>query len=178
MRVHNTSNGTQIVIREAVVSDASGILEFGRLLFPTTDQVLTLPHEFNYTQEQEEQVIQDHANRQDALLVVAADGEGIVGLMNFSCNKKAKISHSGEMGISILPAYKKNGIGRAMLQMLLEWAATVPQIEKIYLNVFHTNPNAIRLYASLGFREEGRQVKAVKQPDGSYADMITMSVFL
>lgn len=172
-----TATGQKITIREAVEADAEGILDFGRELFANTDQVLTMPHEFNYTIEQEHEMIRDHAVRNDALLLVATDGDKIVGLMNFSCHKKTKMNHSGEMGVSIRPGYQQNGIGRAMLQLLLKWAETAGQVEKIILNVFHTNLHGIRLYESLGFKTEGRQLKAIRQPDGSYADMITMSYF-
>ena len=48
------------------------------------------------------------------------------------------------------------------------------QIEKVILNVLDTNTRAIKLYKELGFTEEGRQIKAVKQADGEYADMIQM----
>ena len=172
-----TNTGRKIIIREAVETDAAEILDFGDELFATTDQVLTVTEEFNYTIEQEQDMIRDHATRQDALLLVAADGDKIVALMNFSCHKKQKIKHWGEMGISVRPDYQQNGIGKAMMQILLDWAAAAPQVEKIILNVFHSNSHAIRLYRELGFAEEGRQLKAVRQPDGSYADMITMSYF-
>jgi RimJ/RimL family protein N-acetyltransferase len=172
-----TAEGREIIIREAVEADAEGILDFGRELFANTDQVLTMLHEFNYTVEQEREMIYDHAMRKDALLLVAAHGNKIVGLMNFSCHKKTKMSHSGEMGVSVRPGYQQNGIGRAMLRLLLIWAETVDMVEKIILNVFHTNLHGIRLYQSLGFKPEGRQVRAIRQPDGSYADMITMSYF-
>ncbi len=176
-KLHKLNNGKEIVIREALVSDARGILAFARTLFASTDQVLTLPEEFIYTQTQEEQLIQEHAERGDALLLIAADGDKIVGLMNFSCRKKIKMGHSGEMGISVLHDYHKQGIGRAMIQMLIAWADNVSKVEKIYLNVFHTNLHAIRLYQSMGFIAEGRQAKAIRQPDGTYCDMITMSYF-
>jgi len=170
-------DGKTVCIREAAAGDGTAILEFANTLFESTDMVLTQPQEFKFTQAQEEEMIKEHAERADALLMVATAGCKVVGLMNFSCNRKLKINHWGELGISVLPAYHKNGIGKAMLGALITWAAEISQIEKLCLNVFHTNAPAIRLYKSLGFIAEGRQKKAVRQPDGSYVDMITMSYF-
>jgi RimJ/RimL family protein N-acetyltransferase len=60
------------------------------------------------------------------------------------------------------------------VQRFLDWAVTHPQIEKVFLSVFHTNQNAIKLYLSLGFKEEGRHIKAAKQPSGEYVDVVQM----
>jgi ribosomal protein S18 acetylase RimI-like enzyme len=46
--------------------------------------------------------------------------------------------------------------------------------EKIGLSVFATNVNAIRLYKTLGFVEEGRQPREFKVGDGLYADNVLM----
>jgi len=62
------------------------------------------------------------------------------------------------------------------METLIQWAQDNPAIEKIFLNVFATNQRAIRLYGNLGFKEEGRFIKAVKQPDGEYVDVLQMYI--
>jgi RimJ/RimL family protein N-acetyltransferase len=44
------------------------------------------------------------------------------------------------------------------------------------LQVFATNENAIKLYKKLGFIEEGRHIKAIKQLDGEYVDIVQMYI--
>ena len=53
---------------------------------------------------------------------------------------------------------------------------TEEQIEKVFLNVFSTNKRAIKLYEKLGFVEEGRHLKAIKQLTGEYIDLIQMYI--
>ncbi len=173
----NTGSGRQVLIREAETSDAENILKFARKLFTDTDQVLTLASEFTINQEQEETFIKAHLDSPSSLLLVAVCENNVIGFLNFACAPKIKMKHTGEFGVSVDAAYRGEGIGRALITCLLDWAENVPQVEKIFLNVFDTNIKAIGLYSSLGFAEEGRQKKAIRQQNGSYADMITMAKF-
>jgi RimJ/RimL family protein N-acetyltransferase len=169
-----TTGNITLLIRKAADADAQAIIAFARDLFSSSDQVLTVPDEFNPTLEQERDFIRVHS-RPDALILVALDGEKVVGLLNFLPANSFKMRHTGEFGLSVHPAYQRMGIGRKMLQVLLGWATLQPDIEKVLLRVFHTNEPALKLYESCGFVKEGRQVRAIKQKDGSYADLIHMA---
>ena len=68
------------------------------------------------------------------------------------------------------------GIGRILVETLIFWVKRNGQIEKVYLNVFASNKNAIRLYRDLGFIEEGRHIKAAKQLSGDYVDILQMYI--
>ena len=59
--------------------------------------------------------------------------------------------------------------------MLHEWARRQPGLERIQLEVFHTNPGAIRLYERFGYVHEGRRIGAMKRY-GESIDMIQMSM--
>jgi len=174
----NARDNRDIRIREAEVTDAEHILDFARMIFATTDSVLTTPGEFHLTPDAERQFITTYKQQATSLLLIAEHDNQIVGFLNFSCHPKVKMSHTGELGISIHPNYRSKGIGRAMMDALIAWAAGVAQIEKLLLKVFSTNANAIALYEDLGFVTEGREIQAIKQPDGSYTDLLTMGLFL
>jgi hypothetical protein len=60
-----------------------------------------------------------------------------------------------------------------VLTTLEEYTITVDN-EKIFLTVFETNKNALKLYKDLGFIEEGRHIKAIKQLNGEYVDTVQM----
>lgn len=51
-------------------------------------------------------------------------------------------------------------------------------LEKLCLQVFATNSRAIALYTSLGFVEEGRQVRDIKLETGDYIDVLMMGRFV
>lgn len=171
-------NGKNICIREAEAADAEHILDFARMIFATTDSVLTTPGEFHMTSDAERKFITTYKQQATSLLLIAEHGDQIIGFLNFSCHPKVKMSHTGELDISIHPNYRGEGIGRSMMDALIAWATDVVQIEKLLLKVFSTNANAIALYEDLGFVTEGREIQAIKQPDGSYTDLLTMGLFL
>jgi len=53
-----------------------------------------------------------------------------------------------------------------------------PVLEKVYLQVIATHSRAIALYTSLGFKEEGRQIRDVKMESGEYVDVLIMARFV
>ncbi len=66
------------------------------------------------------------------------------------------------------------GIGKELIEALLDWAEANPLIEKVSLGVFSTNHRAISLYKRLGFIEEGRKIKEFKMSENEYVDDIIM----
>jgi ribosomal protein S18 acetylase RimI-like enzyme len=178
MQTFTIRNNLSVTIREAEEKDAEGILSFVRLIFASTDQVLTTPEEFTITLEQERTWVRSYSETPTSLILVAEADSKIIGLLDFACKTKKKMSHTGEFGVSVHPDYQCNGIGRRLIETLLQWASLKAEIEKVFLNVYETNPRAIALYSKLGFTEECKQVRAIKQPKGDYADMIQMSRFL
>ena len=174
MKKQFTRNGIAFTVRRAQEEDAEGIIAYSKIVFDNTDQVLTTPEEYNMTVMQEKLWINSGLLIPGALLLIAEVKDEVVGLLDFFPKPKKKVAHTGEFGISVHPDYQGLGIGGTMIEMLLHWALNHKQIEKVILNVLDTNTRAIKLYKELGFTEEGRQIKAVKQADGEYADMIQM----
>ena len=70
------------------------------------------------------------------------------------------------------------GIGRMLVNELLDWAEKNPFIEKVSLGVFSTNYRAISLYKSMGFKEEGRKIKEIRMNENEYIDDILMYKFV
>ncbi|MBA4494909.1 GNAT family N-acetyltransferase [Paenactinomyces guangxiensis] len=79
--------------------------------------------------------------------------------------------------MSVRKDWRNKGIGRVLLETLLQWAENHPRIEKVFLEVFVTNEWAIHLYRQMGFVTEGRRVKQVQLHDGEYVDDLIMARF-
>jgi len=173
---HLTKDGRKFNIRRPNESDADNIISYSRILFASTDQVLTIPEEYDITTENEKAWINNINRSPSSLLLVADVDDQIVGLLFFIQNGKRKNSHTGEFGVSVHPQFQGIGIGRQLIHTMLKWAKSNSEIEKVYLSVFSTNQPAIELYRHLGFIEEGRHVKAVKQLNGEYVDVLQMYV--
>lgn len=179
MTQYTTKNNRIFIVRSPDENDASTIIEYSKILFESTDQVLTTPEEFNMTVDNEKTWIKGFNKNPNSLLRVAENNENeMIGMLFFVGHNKTKASHSGEFGLSVHPAWQGVGIGRTLILDLLAWAKTGKKIEKVNLQVFSTNNKAIDLYRSLGFIEEGRHVKAIKQPTGDYVDVIQMYTWI
>ena len=113
-----------------------------------------------------------------AWVAIVAEIEGeVVGVLEIRARDLPKLTaHVGRFFISLKPSARGLGLGRGLLEMMLEWARENPRIEKVSLGVLNTNERAIRLYESLGFKEEGRKWREFKLPDGTYADDVLMAV--
>ena len=74
--------------------------------------------------------------------------------------------------------WRGQGVGTALLETFLQWAAENPLIEKISLDVFATNEKAIGLYKKLGFIEAGLKPREIKRGPGQYVDALSMFRFV
>jgi RimJ/RimL family protein N-acetyltransferase len=171
-----TKDGRAYVIRRPVEEDAAGIIQYSKEVFASTDQVLTMVEEYTITVENEIAWINNFNHNPDALALVAEWEGKIIGLLFFMPNTKKKNRHTGEFGVNVHPHFQAVGVGRRLIESLLQWAGENSRIEKVYLQVFATNQPAIKLYRSLGFAEEGRHINAIKQPNGIYVDVLQMYV--
>ena len=176
MNEYLTKDGRKFLIKKPTVVNAEEIIKYSKLLFGSTDQVLTTLEEYTITVENERKWIQNLNDDANSLLLIAEMNNGIIGFLFFIANAKRKISHTGELGVSVHPKYQGLGIGQLLIETLLKWARQNVQIEKVYLQVFATNHHAIKLYEKLGFIEEGRHIKAIKQLNGQYVDIIQMYI--
>ncbi|KAA2242118.1 GNAT family N-acetyltransferase [Salinarimonas soli] len=68
------------------------------------------------------------------------------------------------------------GLGRPFLERVVDWVFARPESHRLWLTVAPYNPRAQRVYATLGFVEEGRQREALIVPEGGRVDVIQMSI--
>lgn len=168
-------DGTVVTIASPGIGDAAELTELVRYIMAKSEHLHTQADEFTITQEQQEKRIQTLLDHPDYLIIVANVDGKIVGTLDFLCGKQRKIAHHGSFGMSIHPEFQGMGIGRAMLESLLEWATANPRLETVRLQVHSKNERALALYRSVGFREEGRELDGVKVGDEEYDHVILMS---
>nr|WP_294948305.1 GNAT family N-acetyltransferase [uncultured Mucilaginibacter sp.] len=178
MAKHLTKTRIAYTIRQADENDAEQIIQYSKAVFASTDQVLTTPGEYTISVAEEKAWINNINNSKNSKLLIAELDGQVIGFLFFIRQQKAKNAHVGELGLNVHAGYRAMGIGRTLMETLIKWANNCGAIEKIVLQVFATNHNAINLYKTLGFQEEGRFVKAIKQKDGAYADVIQMYLFV
>ena len=68
------------------------------------------------------------------------------------------------------------GIGSEAARLMTDYGFQQLGLNRIYLYVFASNVRAIASYRSAGFREEGRLRENYRCKDGSFADVLMMSL--
>jgi len=113
----------------------------------------------------------------DHLLVAEHDG-AVVGEVSFRAGPTRRTHHQGLLGLSVAAAWRRRGVGRALMTTLIEWCREHTDIERVCLWVFSNNAPALALYRSLGFVEEGRRVREIRFAPGEYCDDLVMAMFV
>ena len=170
------SKGTvHYMIRPGKLEDSEAILDIQRSVVSEGEFLIPLATEFNKTPSQQSEWVQSILNHEKETFLVAENEGEIVGWIVFEMTKnRMRLSHTGTFGMMIRKGYRGMGIGRMLLQALLDWAESNPCIEKVSLGVFASNHAAISLYKKMGFIEEGRKVKEFKMNENEYVDDILM----
>ena len=108
----------------------------------------------------------------DHLLVAEVDGR-VVGIAGLHV-KRGKLRHSGGVGIAVHDQFQGRGLGRKLLEALVDLADNHLGLTRVELEVRADNARAIKLYETLGFEHEGRKRQAIVRP-GGYGDLLVMA---
>jgi ribosomal protein S18 acetylase RimI-like enzyme len=100
---------------------------------------------------------------EDAFTLGAFDGDILVGTATFVREAGMKERHKGRIyGVYVTPAYRRNGVGRALIAALLERAKENASLEQILLAAATCQEAARRLYRNFGFETYGTEPNALK----------------
>jgi len=95
-----------------------------------------------------------------------AGGERLVGSVGLERETRAKTRHiSALIGMMVLPAYTRRGIGRALVAACVDEARRAKALELIVLSVTASSERVVRLYERAGFERYGLLPRAVKLVD-------------
>lgn len=161
-------DGRKCTIRSAEPDDAPMMLQYMKTMLGETPFLLRTPEEFAYTPEEESRVL---AGRKEdpRSLMLAAEAEGRIIACADICSHgaKSRVMHRGELGISVRKDYWRQGIGSALMERLIAFAAR-SGYEQVELTVESKNHRALGLYIKYGFMVYGTRPHGMKYPDGSY----------
>lgn len=110
--------------------------------------------------------------------IVAEKNNEIIGHAFLEPMGLKAVSHILRLTIAVHEGHQGTGVGKLLMQHLIDWAKSAPGVEKIELHVRASNQAAITLYKKLGFVEEGRLKHRVKISETEYIDDLTMGLIL
>lgn len=163
-------NGRTVILRNAETGDADALIEYLKVTSGETPFLIREPDEIALSSEQETAFINARIEDPGELMLIATlDGRHIGNCSLMSIASYRRYSHRCEVAIALYQEYCSCGIGKIMLQTVLDVAKNVGY-EQAELEVMSDNHKAISLYEKLGFKKYGYFPDNMKYSDGTYAD--------
>ncbi len=170
-------SGHNIIIREAVASDAAAAVCYFQRVSCESDFLDFTADEFTIT-EAEESLFFEACLVSDHQLYLLALLEGdIMGAMHFRAGTRERSRHVGEISMSVSKKLWGHGVGSMLLDCLLNWVEKKQFIKKISLAVRADNERALRLYQRKGFIVEGILLRE-RCINLKYYDVVCMTKFV
>jgi ribosomal protein S18 acetylase RimI-like enzyme len=94
------------------------------------------------------------------------------GMANLYLQPYKKLSHQCLFAIIVSENFRNKGVGKTLLEHIMEKAKEKFKIELLHLEVYQGNP-AINLYRRMGFKEYGIEPRFIKEK-GEYISKIMM----
>ena len=170
--------GVELLVRNAVASDARALRETTQRTHAETDYLLSYPDEQSSDDEQEARSLEETERSGNEVELVAVIDGRIVGSAGVSAvRRRRKVAHRARFGISILKEYWGMGIGRALMDASVDCArgAGYTQLE---LEVVADNERAVSLYRRAGFEEYGRNPRGYQSASAGYQELVYMRLEL
>jgi len=165
-------DGRTVLLRPGRMDDAESTMRNANRI--GREQVYLMLEEVPNLKE-EQRWLSGFDGERNVLFVAVADGE-VVGAADCHAGPFPKDRHVGGIGIAIQDGWREAGLGRRMMERVLEWMRS-RSFAKAELAVFATNHRACRLYESLGFVQEGVRRWHVRIR-GEFVDEVLMGLWL
>ena len=101
---------------------------------------------------------------QNDFTVGAFDHGQLVGVVSFKREPKHSVRHKATVwGFFVIPSYRKQGLGKALLTKLIELANEIQGVDYLRAIVTVSNLNAGNTFKVLGFLEYGLEKNGIKE---------------
>ncbi len=167
-------------IRLARATDAPGVAALGRTMIEHDQGLVTTADDLL-----EQSVFCERftgrcvdSTRREYVAVSAASS--VIGHATIARFGPSLLRHVATLSVAVHPLYQRRGIGRALMQSLIDSAPCVCVGNRLRLELYvrADNRRAQALYASLGFEHEATRRQFVRTPDGRFVDDWIMTRFL
>lgn len=157
-----------LTVRQSVLQDAAKLMELDALIWNKRNT--PAPVHWKST---EQFLLSSPPGKQ----LVALNHTDLCGYIGFkSPTSLTSNNHVYEIHIAVHPAYQRQGVGKALMDTMIEYARE-QGVRKLRLRVLSSNLSALVFYKKCGFVEEGR-LESEFYIAGQYVDDILMRYML
>ena len=165
-----------VLFRFVQKNDAENMIEYLSCVGGESDNLSFGEDSLALTPEKEERFLSGFISGKRGIMLVAVDGDKIVGNAIVERNKISRYSHRGEVSLTVLKDYWGMGVGSELMQRLI-FLSKNAGIEILELDVRIDNERAIALYKKFGFLPVGYYDKYFKI-NGEYYGAYLMNLYL
>lgn len=167
-------DGKKYIVRYAEIGDTQDMCKYMNTISQEQTYIRFQGEEITPKEECEymENFIKKMDEHLSVKLVAICEGK-IVGISDIKMNDKIA-SHEGVFGITVAKEYRGQGIGKRLMELVLQEAVkNIPQLRIVTLAVFGNNLTAYEMYKKCGFLEYGRLPEGIHHK-GQYVDHVYM----
>lgn len=99
----------------------------------------------------------------------------LIGFVKFKRDGRSKARHRASLySLYVKPDYRKNGIGRKLVEELLNSIINLTELKQLQLSTIITKDSLVNFYRSFGFKKLGGIIRKDLIIDNQYVDAIYM----
>ncbi|OUR90784.1 hypothetical protein A9Q87_12590 [Flavobacteriales bacterium 34_180_T64] len=170
---HILKSGSQINIRVPQIEDAQDLLDLKRAYIKNTSTLPLTLEEYPIDVKKEANLIEDYYKSENSILLVAEFNNILIGNIDLTGSQRSKMFHTGMLGMGIGEKWRNQGLGKLLIESVIDWAKHNSKIEIVWLDVYTSNELGYNLYKKTGFKKCGIIKNFFKQ-DQQYIDKIQM----
>jgi ribosomal protein S18 acetylase RimI-like enzyme len=170
-------NNQEVTIRKVIKEDAQKMIDFYNIVGGETDFLSFGANEFKRDLQDYEEYITATSKEPNSIMLLALIDSEIISIATINSSQKERTKHVGTLGIVISEKYTGLGLGKILMNDLLDWAKQNGITKKISLVTNENNTVAIELYKKVGFEVEGL-LKHDNFIRGNYSNTVVMGLLL
>jgi ribosomal protein S18 acetylase RimI-like enzyme len=172
-----STSEAEIEIRPAIPGDASALIAHLKALAHEPGINIPLaPDEITLTVAEERDRLASFDDNPRAILLVAMRGGELLGELTIrGLSNRRAVQHVATLGMSVRADVRGQGVGGALLDAALDWAAE-HGFTRVELYVYARNAPAIALYEKHGFLHEGRRKHFIRDGEQFLDDLVMARV--